>query len=71
MEINLKLTSDEGGPLTDPTLYRRLIGKLLYLTITQPDITYVVNQLSQFLSAPRIPHFKAAMRVLQYKVFSK
>ena len=66
MEINLKLTSDGGGPLTDPTLYRRLIGKLLYLTITQPDVTYVVNQLSQFLSPPRIPHFKAAMRVLQY-----
>ena len=65
METNLKLTSDEGGPLTGPTLYRRLIGKL-YLTIARPDITYVVNRLSQFLTSPRIPHFKAAMRGLQY-----
>ena len=47
METNIKLNQDDGEPLKDLKLYRRLIGKLLYLTITQLDLSYVVNQLSQ------------------------
>ncbi|KAL5547115.1 hypothetical protein UlMin_006802 [Ulmus minor] len=66
MELNLKLSQDEGDLLPDASLYRRLIGKLLYLTITRPDLSYAVNRLSQFLSQPRLPHFKAVQRVLQY-----
>ncbi|KAL5575746.1 hypothetical protein UlMin_017445 [Ulmus minor] len=66
MEPNLKLSQDEGDLLPDASLYRRLIGKLLYLTITRPDLSYAVNRLSQFLSQPRLPHFKAVQRVLQY-----
>ena len=66
MEPNLKLSQDEGDLLPDASLYRRLIGKLLYLTITRPDLSYAVNRLSQFLSQPRLPQFKAVQRVLQY-----
>ena len=66
MEVNVKLSQDDGEELSDPALYRRLIGKLLYLTITRPDLSYAVNKLSQFLSKPRLPHFQAAQRVLQY-----
>ncbi|KAL5545623.1 hypothetical protein UlMin_005310 [Ulmus minor] len=66
MEVNLKLSQDEGEALEDPGLYRRMIGKLLYLTITRPYISYVMNKLSQFLSVPRVPHLQALNHVLQY-----
>ncbi|XP_034674504.1 uncharacterized mitochondrial protein AtMg00810-like [Vitis riparia] len=66
MQPNKQLSQDDGELLTDPSMYRRLIGKLIYLTITRPDLTYSVNKLSQFLSQPRRPHLQAVYRILQY-----
>jgi hypothetical protein len=66
MDSNLKLSRDAGSLLEDPTSYRRLIGRLLYLTITRPDIAYSVQVLSQFMSCPRQPHLDAAYRILRY-----
>ncbi|RVW90476.1 Retrovirus-related Pol polyprotein from transposon RE1 [Vitis vinifera] len=66
MQPNMQLSQDDGELLTDPSMYRRLIGKLIYLTITRPDLTYSVNKLSQFLSQPRRPHLQAVYRILQY-----
>ncbi|XP_022032984.1 uncharacterized mitochondrial protein AtMg00810-like [Helianthus annuus] len=55
-----------GTPFSDPTLYRSLVGALQYLTITRPDLSYAVNQLSQFLQNPTIDHFRAVKRLLRY-----
>ncbi|XP_035548677.1 uncharacterized mitochondrial protein AtMg00810-like [Juglans regia] len=66
MEQNLKLSDTDGDLLPDPGPYRRLVGRLIYLTITQPDIVFAVNILSQFMHAPRVPHMTAATHVLRY-----
>ncbi|XP_019171425.1 PREDICTED: uncharacterized protein LOC109166980 [Ipomoea nil] len=47
------LSSNDGTPLSDPSSYRRLIGRLLYLTATRPDITYAVHLLSQVYPQPQ------------------
>lgn len=52
--------------LEDNTSYRKLIGKLLYLTNTRPDISYAVQQLSQHLENPHEAHLNAANRILRY-----
>ncbi|KAG6428050.1 hypothetical protein SASPL_112298 [Salvia splendens] len=66
MDSIKQLQADAGPQLEDPTVYRRLIGRLVYLCITRPDITFAVNKLSQFLSKPCSDHLIAAERVLKY-----
>jgi hypothetical protein len=50
----------------DPSLYRQLIGSLMYLVNTRPDICFVVNTLSQFHVEPKKEHWIAAKHVLRY-----
>lgn len=66
MDPNIHLNDVDGDLLPDASMYRRLIGRLMYLTISRPDITFAVNRLSQFLAAPRTPHLNAVHHLLQY-----
>ena len=59
VELNAHLTPSEGKPLSNPSLYRRLVGSLVYLIVTRPDIFYAVHQVSQYLSAPQSTHYAA------------
>ena len=70
MDSNLRLSKHEGSLLENPTSYRRLIGRILYLTITRPDLVYSIRVLSQFMSQPRQPHLDAAIKVLHYIKFA-
>ncbi|MDV3143325.1 MAG: reverse transcriptase domain-containing protein, partial [Sweet potato little leaf phytoplasma] len=62
----LKLQSSDDNLLHDPSVYRRLIGWLIYLTISRRDIMYVVNKLSQFVARPCKIHLDAAHHLLRY-----
>ncbi|KAD5803270.1 hypothetical protein E3N88_14630 [Mikania micrantha] len=65
LSTNISFTSD-GELYSDPTHYRSIVGALQYLTITRPDISYAVNQVSQFLHAPTRTHFQEVKRILRY-----
>nr|GEX44481.1 ribonuclease H-like domain-containing protein [Tanacetum cinerariifolium] len=61
-----KKLGPEGSPVTDPTLYRSLVGSLRYLTFTRPDLAYAVQQLCLYMHDPREPHHNAMKRVIRY-----
>jgi hypothetical protein len=66
MELQLQLQPTDGILLEDPSRYRHLVGSLVYLTMTRPDIAHAVHILSQFVSAPTSVHYSHLLRVLGY-----
>jgi hypothetical protein len=66
MELNVHLRATYGEPLADPTHYRHIVGSLVYLGVTRPNISYFVHILSQFVSAPTQIHYIHLLRVLRY-----
>ncbi len=52
LEQNLKLSPDEGDLVEDTTMYRRIVGNLILMTITRPDLSYAVGVVSQFMQTP-------------------
>ncbi|KAI3673323.1 hypothetical protein L6452_39440 [Arctium lappa] len=71
MDMNLIVTDHVESVEKDPSLkdftgYQKLIGRLIYLLATRPDISFAVHCLSQFMHSPRQSHLKLALRVLRY-----
>ncbi|XP_038877420.1 uncharacterized mitochondrial protein AtMg00810-like [Benincasa hispida] len=64
LDPSVRLTPFDGVPFEDVTLFCQLIGSLIYLTVTFPNIAYVVHIVSQFMAAPRTIHFTAVLRIL-------
>lgn len=71
LNSHVKLTPDLGDPLPNPLVYQRLLGQLIYLTITRPDICFSVQLLSQYTNKPTTVHLQAAYRLLRYLAGSK
>ena len=66
VELNTHLTPSRGKSLSNPSLYKWLVGSLVYPIVTRPDISYVVHQLSQYLSALWLTHYIIVLCILWY-----
>lgn len=66
IEPNQKLGEDTNGVPVNKERYQRLVGRLIYLSHTRPDIAYSVSVVSQFMHAPRETHMDAVYRILRY-----
>ena len=66
MALNEKLQQEDGAEKVDGKIYRSLVGSLIYLTHTRPDICHSVSLISRFMSEPSKLHFAAAKRILRY-----
>jgi hypothetical protein len=61
-----KLTRDGEGEKIDSTYYKQMIGSLMYMTATRPDLTYAVSLISRFMEAPTELHYQAVRKILRY-----
>ncbi|KAJ0927704.1 putative RNA-directed DNA polymerase [Helianthus annuus] len=66
MIMNHKLHMEEEAELADRERYQRLVGKLIYLSHTRPDIAYAVGVVSQFMHQPQVSHMEAVWRIIRY-----
>ena len=66
MTTSLKLLNDDTSDAVDATLYRQIIGLLMYVTNTRPDICFAVNTLSQYMVNPKHVHLIGAKHVMRY-----
>ena len=66
IEQNHKLNDMDGELLEDVGRFQRLVGRLIYLSLTRPDIAYAVSVISQFMHAPRSSHLEAVHHILRY-----
>ncbi|KAL0432364.1 UNVERIFIED_CONTAM: Retrovirus-related Pol polyprotein from transposon RE1 [Sesamum latifolium] len=65
-EFGLKLHKDQGGKKVDNTLYKSIVGSLMYLTTTRPDIMHSVSLISRYMENPTEMHLLAAKRIFRY-----
>ena len=65
-DLHFLSTNEQDKLLSEPEIYQRLVGRLLYLTMTRPDIAFAVQLLSQFMHRPYTSHMNASLRVVKY-----
>jgi len=66
MSLSTKLSLDSSGIEVSPTLYRSIIGSLLYLTASRPDIAFSVAVCAHYQAAPKESHLTAMKRIIRY-----
>ena len=66
MDSNLKLGNEDNSAEVDKEMYQHLVGKLIFLSHTRPDITFAVSLVSQFMHCPREVHLQATYSILHY-----
>eukprot|EP00253_Pinus_taeda_P018666 PITA_18666 len=64
--MGLKLSREDSSKDFDPSLYKSIVGSLMYLKATRPDIMYAVSLISRFMERPKEAHWQVAKRILRY-----
>ncbi|KAB2616638.1 hypothetical protein D8674_023226 [Pyrus ussuriensis x Pyrus communis] len=63
---SLRFSAYDGDHLSEPEVYRSMVGGLQYLTLTRPDISFAVNQVCQYMHNPKSTHLQAVKRIYRY-----
>lgn len=66
IDTNVKLGDIKDGTPVDKGMYQRLVGKLIYLSHTRPNIAFAISMVSQFMHSPYEEHLEAMYRILHY-----
>ena len=66
LEYNAKLTPLDGEPISNATRYRQLVGSLIYLTVTCPNISHAMSMVSKFMDTPCSVHYAVVLQILRY-----
>jgi len=64
--MGIKLRKEDSNKSVNPTLYKSIVGSLMYLIATHPDIMYAMSLISRFMENPKATHLQAAKRILRY-----
>ena len=60
------MSKEDSSKRVDPTLYKSMVGSLMYLTATRPDLMHAVSLISRFMETPRDSHWQVGKRILRY-----
>ena len=66
ISLGTKLTKNDDRPTINATLYKTMVGNLMYLTATRPDLMYAVSLISRFMESPKNSHWNVGKRILRY-----
>eukprot|EP00253_Pinus_taeda_P007460 PITA_07460 len=69
--MGLKLSKEDNSKDFDPSLYKSIVGSLMYLTATRPDITHAISLISRFMERPKEARWQVAKKILRFKFKSR